>query len=346
MKKTYTAVIAIAAALVVSLAATAAILQNQPSQAGSGQLAVMGTDPPIAASGVTAASVHYSSVAAHTEGSDMSTGWVQVAGSGSMNLMASGSAQTIASSKVKAGTYDAFRYNVDSAQVTYQGHEYTAAVASATVTAASNARVLVNQSSSAAAVVDMRTIIMNTATSTNPQFVFSATAEATEVPPGAVASASLQVGATANLSGIWWSSFVASSTTQVNLVATLSSSSMVLSLQNSGNANAQIQEVIVSPISSSTYASASLPASLTGSAVFTVNSSGSLQSATSLSSSDLLTTGATVASGSATTLTYNGALSLNFGAGLIQVSGVLAGQQYIVTAIGANTYASAIVVAS
>ncbi len=347
MKKTF-AVAAIAAVVVVSLVAAAVILQYQPSQSGSGQLVVMGTDPPITATGVTASSVSYSSVSAHRAGSDMSSGWAQVSGSGTMNLMtSSGTTQTIATSKVNAGTYDAFRFNVDSCKVTYQGQEYVAAVASTTITAQSQSRVLVNDSSTAAAVVDMRTFIMNTGNSSRPQFIFSATAYATAVPPSALASVSLQLGATASLNGqAWWSDFVAESSTQVNLLATISSNSMVLNIQNTGMADAEIQEVIITPVSASAYATASLPAYFSGSAVFTVDSSSNLYSTTSIQSAALLTSGARLASGSTATLNYNGNIWLNFGTGSIQFSGVLTGQQYIVTVIGANTYASALVVAS
>jgi hypothetical protein len=347
MKKTSNAEIAIAAALVVTLAAMGAILY-QPSLAGTGQLAIMGTDPAIAASGVSDSSVHYSSVSAHRAGSDMSSGWTQVSGSGTLDLMASGSAQTMATSQVSAGTYDAFRFNVDSCKVVYQGQEYAATVASSTITAESQSRVLVNSSSTATAVaiVDMRTFIMNTGNTSKPQFFFSASAVATSVPSSAFVSASLQLGTTASLSGSWWTDFVAKSSTQVAVTGSVSSNSIVLSIHNTGSADAQAQEVVVTPASAWAYASASLPASYSGSAVFTVDGAGSLQSTTYVQSAAVLSGGASVASGSSATLTYNGNISMDFGAGTATFTGVVPGQQYIVTVIGANTYASALVVAS
>ena len=347
MKKTSNAEIAIAAALVVTLAAMGAILY-QPSLAVTGQLAIMGTDPAIAASGVSDSSVHYSSVSAHRAGSDMGSGWTQVSGTGTLDLMASGSAQTMASSQVAAGTYDAFRFNVDSCKVVYQGQEYAATVASPTITAESRSRVLVNGSSTANAValVDMRTFIMNTGNTSKPQFFFSASAVATSVPSGSFVSASLQIGTTASLSGSWWTDFAAKSSTQVDMTAQVSSRSMILSLHNSGSADAQVQEVVVTPASAWAYASASLPASYSGSAVFTVGGSGSLQSTTSVQSAAVLSGGAAVASGSSATLAYNGNISMDFGTGTATIIGVVPGQQYIVTVIGTNTYASALVVAS
>ncbi|MDE1857840.1 MAG: DUF4382 domain-containing protein [Thaumarchaeota archaeon] len=341
MKKTYVASVAIAVALVMVLAAAVAL--TNPSQAKSGTLAIMGTDPAVASSGVSDATVAYSSVYAHQSGQDMASGWTQVSGSGTMDLMASqGTAQTLATSQVSAASYDAFRFNVDSCKVVYQGQTYAATVASSTLTAQSQSKVNVNASSSAAALVDLRTFIENTATTSSPQFVFSATAVATTVPPQTTASLALQVGATLDLSSqAWWSTFMSQTSTNLNVQAIISGNTMSLTLQNAGSADAQVQEIIVTPVSGTAFLSASLPASLSGSAVFTVTSSGAVQQASSLQASALLNGGATVSSGSSANLDYTG--SAITGA---QLTGILTGEQYVVTCIGANTYASTTVVAS
>jgi hypothetical protein len=348
MKKTHIAAIAIVAAVVIVLAAAIPLLQNQPSPSGSGNLAIMGTDPAIAASGVSDATISYSSVMAHQAGSDMASGWTQVSGSGTMDLMASqGSAQTLATSQVNAASYDAFRFNVDSCRVVYQGQTYAATVSSTTLTAQSMSQVRVNSSSSAAAVVDLKTFVVNTANASKPQFVFSATAMATSVPQPTTASLSLQIGATADLSGqAWWNTFMTQTSTNLLVTGSLSSGSLVLNLQNAGGANAQVQEVIVTPASGSALVTASLPASLSGSAVFSVSGSGSVQQSSSLQASALLSGGATVATGASSTLKFSGNVIIGSSPTSIQVSGILAGQEYIVTCIGANTYASTTVVAS
>lgn len=344
MKKTHVAAIAIAAALLV-LAAAVALVQNQPSQAGSGTLAVMGTDPPYTSDGVSDATASYSSVYAHQAGSSMASGWVQVSGSGTMDLMATqGTAQTMAKSQVTAASYDAFRFNVDSVRVVYQGRTYAATVASSTITANAQSQVRVASDSDAAAVVDLRTLVLNTGASTSPQFVFSATAEATGVPSQSLVSLSLNLGGTVDLSGqAWWSAFVAQTSPDLNVAATLTSTSLSLTLQNSGGANAEVQEVIITPVSVSSYASASLPSSLTGSAVFSVGGSGSVQQSSALQASSMLSDGATVASGSSRSLSYTGSIATSSS---LQASGVVSGQQYVITCIGANTYASTTVVAS
>ncbi len=344
MKKTYVAAIAILAAFVIVLAAAVALLQYQPSQSGSGKLAVMGTDPPVTSDGVSDATVAYSSVYAHQSGYDMASGWTQVSGSGTLDLMASqGTAQTMATSQVSAASYDAFRFNVDSCRVVYQGQTYTATVASTSLTAKSQSQVRVNSSSSAAAVIDLRTFVVNTAGSSNPQFVFSASAMATAVPPRTEASLSLQAGSVLDLSGqAWWNTFVAQTSTNLVVDASLTSGSMVLNMQDSGGSNAEVQEIIVTPVSATAYATGSLPSSLSGSAIFTVTSSGSLEQSTALQASSMLNGGATLASGASGTLTYNGAIAADS-----SISGsIVSGGQYVITCIGSNTYASTTVVAS
>jgi hypothetical protein len=57
----------------------------------------------------------------------------------------------------------------------------------------------------------------------------------------------------------------------------------------------------------------------------------------------LTSSGAQLSTGSSATLNFTGGISLTFGLGSIQISGVVSGQQYLVTVIGANTFASVVV---
>ena len=93
--------------------------------------------------------------------------------------------------------------------------------------------------------------------------------------------------------------------------ATLTSASLNLVLKNTGNATADVQTVIITPIQGNASAMASLPASLTGSAVFTLSSSGSLQPSNTLQGVALLSSvGAQVSASTSTTLGYTGLISL------------------------------------
>jgi hypothetical protein len=318
-------------------------------QGSTGDFAMMATDPPVVASGVTAASVTYSSMAVHTAGSGSASGWVQLNGTGSINLMSSANvSQTIAAAKIRSGTYDMVRMGIQSASVTYHNQVYAAAVASSNITTRLQSNVQVSSAQSSAALVDLRTFVINSANSSTPQFVFSACARATTVPQGQTSSSSLQVGAQTHLQGSWWVGFKDQTSTNISIsAATLSSGSLGLQMKNTGNETANIQTVIITPISSgSAKASASLPTSLSGSAIFTVNSAGSLQASNSLQGAVLLGgSNSTLAAGSSTTLNYSGSISLGFGVIGIQLSGVVPGQQYLVTVMGANTFGSVVVTA-
>jgi uncharacterized protein DUF4382 len=318
-------------------------------QGSTGDFAMMATDPPVVASGVTAASVTYSSIAVHSAGSGNASGWVQINDTGSINLMSSANvSQTIAAAKIQSGTYDMLRLGIQSASVTYHNQVYAATVASSSITARLQSDVQVSSAQSSAAIVDLRTFVINSANASTPQFVFSACARATTVPQGQVASSSLQVRAQTHLEGSWWVAFKDQTSTNISIsAATLTSGSLGLQMKNTGNDTANIQTVIITPVSSgSAKATVTLPASLSGSAIFTVDAAGSLQAFNSLQGAVLLGgNNSTLAAGSSTSLNYGGSISLGFGVIGIQLSGIVPGQQYLVTVIGPNTFGSIVVTA-
>ena len=318
-------------------------------QGSTGGFAMMATDPPVVASGVTAASVTYNSMAVHSAGSSNASGWVHLNGTGSISLMSTANvSQTIAAAKIQSGTYDMVRLGIQSASVTYHNQVYAAAVASSNLTARLRSNVQVSSGQSSAALVDLRTFVINSANASTPQFVFSACARATTVPQGQVASSSLQVGAQTQLQGSWWVGFKDQTSTNISIsAATVTSGSLSLQMKNTGNDTAVIQTVVITPVQSgSARATVGLPTSLSGSAIFTVNSAGSLQASNSLQGAVLLGgNDSTVAAGSSTTLTYNGSISLGLGVIGLQLSGVVPGQQYLVTVMGADTFGSMVVTA-
>ena len=317
--------------------------------ANTGDFAMMATDPPTAASGVSSATVTYSGLAVHSAGSGSASGWTQLNGSGTINLMSSVNvSQTIAAAQVQSGTYDMVAMNVTSGTVVYNGQTYPAAIASGNLNIRLNSDVQVNSSTPSAAIVDLRTFVINAGSTSSPQFVISASAKATSVPPNAMTTASLQVGATASLKGqAWWTAFQDQTATKIDITsATMTSNSLSLQLSNSGNSSGDVQTIVVTPVSGSGSANASLPDSLSGSAVFTVGSGSSVQASNSLQGAILLnSTGTVVSAGSSATLSYNGSISLNFGLGSLQLTGVVSGQTYLVTVMGANTFANVVVVA-
>src|SRR5271155_1983046 len=303
-------------------------------QGSSADFAMMATDPPVVASGVTAATATYSSLAVHTAGDSNATGWVQLIGTGAIDLMSSENvSQTIAAAKIRGGAYDMVRMSIQSASVTYDNKVYAATVASSNITSRLQSDAQVTSSQSAAAIVDLRTFVINAANSSQPQFVFSATAKSTTVPPSATTSASMQVGAQTNLQGTWWVGFQDQTSTNVTVTsAAPTSGSLSLQLKNAGNSSAYIQTIVITPVSASgTLAVATVPSSLSGSAVFAVNDSAQVQASNSLQVAALLGgTGTQCAAGSSVTLSYSGNISLGLGVAGIQLNGVVSGQQYVV----------------
>ncbi len=375
MKKIYAVGIAVVLAVVILVAAGLSIAnQSNPSttsttslgsstssassvattssgttgQQGPSQFAVLATDPPISAAGVTHAYATYNGAAVHNAADSQSTGWVEMSASGTIDLVNSANVgQTVASAKVKGGTYDMVRLNITSAVVTYNNSNYTATVASGTTTAHMQDDAQVGGSASSAAVIDLRTFVINTGNTSKAQFTIAASGQATALPPSAVTSGSLEVGAKSDLQAqAWWKAFVDQTSSKVEVSSvTLTNTSLGLQAENSGNATAAIETVIVTPISSGGSANISLPGSLTGSAVFTVDGSGSLQASNSLQAAVLLLgSSAQLNSGASTSLSFSGAISLSFGL-LAHLTGVVSGQQYLVTLMGPNTFASAVVVA-
>lgn len=319
------------------------------SSSTQGQMALMATDPPVTASGVTRIVVQYNGLAVHEEGSGSSSGWVSLNTSGSLDLTSTVNiSQTIAVAKLGAGSYDMVRLNITSAIVTYHSQNYTATVRTGELTIHMTGNVQVNSSASSAALVDLRTFVMNSANSTSPQFYLSASAVATGVPSSDVTSASLQVGSRLDLTGRpWFTKFEDQTSAKLAISsATLTSNSLSLGIMNSGNTTANIKTVIITPVRAGTRANASLPSSFTGSAIFTVGSSGSLQSAGSLSLQSILAVaGLNMTSSASTTLSFSGVISLNLGLNVGLGTGIVSGQQYLVTVVGDNAFASTTVVA-
>ena len=320
------------------------------SSSGQGKLAMQMTDPPIVAAGVSSAVVTYDGVEVHSAASSQTDGWVQMNARGTINLTSSANVgQTIASANIQSGVYDQVRVNITSGTVTYHNQQYKATIASGSLTVQMQQSAHVNTSVTTQAIIDLRTFVINSGNTSSPQFIFSASAKATAEPASAVTSSSTQVGSETSLQGQeWYVAFTDQTSTNATITsATLTADSLNLAVKNTGNATADIQTVIITPVSSSARASSTLPASLDGSAVFALTSSGSLQASNTLQGVALLaSSGTQINAASSTTLSYTGLLSLGFGStGGLQISGIVSGQSYLVTCMGANTFASTIVVA-
>lgn len=356
--------------LVVAVIAAAVVL-SYPSPTGTnasgsnGKMAVMGTDPYSSGSN-SQEYVDYYQIQAHrtqaggqpsssttttvstTQGGS-SAGWVKLNASGTLHLNTLVNAsQTLALASISAGTYDAIRLYITSVTVTYNGQNYTAHMGSDMITASLSGNAQVSGSSTTVVLFDMRTVVVNTGSSSSPQLVFTSSARADVVASSDVTSASLQVGARTDLStSSWFQAFAHENARFEITAAAISSSSLSVTVKDSGAETANATLVIVTPVSVLANAQVVIPDSLQGSAVFVVGPGGSL---TAVSSASLLAqvtspgSGLSVSSSSSATMMFSGAIQFGTGVGL--QAGVQTGQSYLVTVIGTNTVASTTVTAT
>ncbi len=311
-------------------------------------MAMLVTDPTMTASGVTKVYVRYSGEEVHSSGAAGASGWVNLNSSGSIELESSvNSTLTVASAKVPSGAYDAARLDVSSVTVLCNGQNYTANALSSQLTARMETRAQVNASSSVAAVVDMHTLIVNSGNSSRPQFDFSGSAKATVVPGNDVGTTALAVGSRMDLNGqAWWAAFSSQTTAKLHITSvTLTSGSVVVKVSNTGGDNTTVHAVVVTPVSMMGGAGMQVPAGFSGSSVITANSNSTAQVAGQASAQAMFGgSGTDLSSGSSTTLAFSGTIQINVG-GVISMSGVVPGQQYMVTCISGDTAVSTTVTA-
>ena len=123
---TSAAVAAIAAIALISAAilSPGMLALGSTSTAQSGTVAVFSDDPPTAPNGVTAVYATYSDVQVHVSNAGNESGWYDLHSSGEINLMSVIKVDRIGSTSVPAGTYNALRFNITAATVTYESRNY------------------------------------------------------------------------------------------------------------------------------------------------------------------------------------------------------------------------------
>ena len=315
------------------------------------------TDPPHVPAGVTAVYAYYYGLAVHGP-----QGWTKVAAPGAIELMGTVNvAQTLASANIPTGSYDQVRFKLTSAQVTYNGVNYTATVVQGDyLTIRITQNIVVSGSQPAAALIDIQPMVMNVGDKSSPQFVLWAEAKAFPVPSAQVSEAIGREGYRLSLRGLdWWDN----DETQANVSlavsgVSLSSDSLSLAVADGGTTGTWLKLVVVSQANPTLGISGddSVPSAITGSAVFVILSNGTLvqfapllplhtsmpmvrfENQTSVLDV-LLTAGYNLTAGSSVHLSYSGSIQLSFGL-FAQPDGIVAGTTYWVTIVGDNTIAS------
>ncbi len=338
----------------------------------TGTLSLLLTDPPTVPTGVTAVYATYRNVAVHVSGAGNQTGWTETNTTGTIDLIKLVNVSaTIATVKVSSGVYDALRFNISSAEVTYNAKNYTAFVPRAMISVRISGGIAVNPVNKSATIIDMYPTVVNIGSKSTPEFIVNAAASVYGVPHNDFNDQMGKVGSMMQLSGqAWWKQISENYTANIQVTsATLSSNSLSITIKNTGTKSVNLSAISVAPIGSECAPSAGngkghgndmMPECFTGSAFFVVQDNGTLTSLSSLlpvhftpysngeshQSGIFANQGYLLAAGKSVTLTYSKAITFSLMMGGKQATGPVKGQQYSVSVTGQEALAETIVVAS
>lgn len=269
---------------------TQASAQSKVAAGDQGTLSVLLTDPPSVPANVTAVYVTYSNVGVHVGKAGNQTGWTNANVTGTIDLMKMVNvSSTIAIVKVSTGVYNALRFNVSSALVTFNGDNYTAFVPKAELTVIIPGGIQVNSTSTAGAIIDMHPTVLNIGSRSTPEFIVDTAASVFSVPPSAITNAIQHVGAVMGIGNQgWWQRINEQYTANISITsASVANGSLSVTIQNTGNQSVTLSTLTVAPVGSECAAPQSSqnhmapPLCLTGSAVFLVQNDSTLKSVSS-----------------------------------------------------------------
>ena len=261
-----------------SQASSASQVNSSTLLAGSqGTVDVLLTDPPNVPTGVTAVYVTYSNVAVHVSGAGNQSGWTNSNTAGTINLMKLVNiSTTIASIKVTTGVYNALRFNISSAAVTFNGKNYTAFVPRALLTVLIPGGLRVNATTSSAEIIDMSPTVLNIGSGSTPEFIISMAASCFRIPQSVVVATKGidRRGFILGLTGTaWWSKIQESYTANVTISgASLSASSVSVTVKNTGSKSLNLSAIFVTPLGYECAAQTSTSSTTSSTATTTTSS--------------------------------------------------------------------------
>ncbi|TLX98812.1 MAG: DUF4382 domain-containing protein, partial [Thaumarchaeota archaeon] len=176
------------------------------SSKAPGTLSVLLTDPPHVPLGVTKVYIAYSNLAVHVSEAGNQSGWTLLKSDGSIELLGTVNvSQTISSVKIAAGEYNLLRFNISSAQVTYNGKNYTAFVPRSALIVPIVGGIEVNASKPSATIINIQPTVYNIGSASNPEFMIRHWAKAFPVPSSQVTEEEEHEGHRLSLIGkVWW----------------------------------------------------------------------------------------------------------------------------------------------
>src|SRR3989449_10673748 len=335
------------------------------SNRAPGTLSVLLTDPPHVPVGVTKVYISYSNLQVHVSEAGNKSGWTLLKYGGSIELLSTVTVdQTISSVKIAAGDYSLLRFNISSAQVTYNGKNYTAFVPTSALTVPIVGGIEVNAYKPSATIVNIQPTVYNIGSESNPEVMIRHWAKAFPVPSSQVTQEEEHEGTRLSLIGkAWWTDVQERYTSNAQITsAALTPTSLSVTVKNTGNQTTKLRLVVVAPVTLMGVEHDRPPAVLAGSAIFIVLPNQTLVSIQkyilaahqqAVGAEDLVTAltsgGYNLTIGASGTLTYTGNITLGFNIPYVQPlqagQSIVPGQQYLVSVIGDEALASQVVVA-
>lgn len=361
------ALVVAASILAVAIFSGVSLLPNtNTSNKAPGTLSVLLTDPPHVPLGVTKVYIAYSNLQVHVSEAGNQSGWTLLKSSGSIELLSTiNIGQTITSVKIAAGEYNLLRFNISSAQVTFNGKNYTAFVPTSALTVPIVGGIQVNASKPSATIINIQPTVYNIGSASNPEFIIRHWAKAFPVPSSEVTAEEEHEGTKVSLIGkAWWTDVQERYTSNAQITsATLTPSSLSVTVKNTGNQTTKLRLVVVAPLTLMGVEHDRPPAVLAGSAIFIV-----LPNETLVSMQKYILTahqqgaevgdivkalasgGYNLTVGASGTLGYKGAITLGFNVPVVVQplqtgQSIVPGQQYLVSVLGDEALASQVVVA-
>lgn len=344
---------------------TSATSSSSGQSGPQGTLSILLTDPPNAPAGVTKVYVTYSNLQVHVSEAGNQSGWTQVKQQGTIELMGTVNiSQTISSAKVPSGDYNLIRFNISSAQVTFNGKNYTGFVPSAELTVPIIHGIEVNASKPSATIINITPTVVNIGSDSTPEFIVRPVATAYPVPSSGVTSDIENDGFRLNLNAqVWWKHIQQQYTANLQLSsATLTTNSFSITALNTGNSSTTLRLVTISPLAGvlvGDHGKMHNFPTIFGSAVYVVLPNGTILPVQNIFPTPMMEGeshgtvanaffgqgGLVLAAGASHTLDYSGSIQLGFSLHIISVGTVVPGQQYLITVLGDQSVASIVVVA-
>ena len=326
---------------------------TQSSNGQSGTLALLMTDPPTIPAGVSAVYINYSDVQVHISNAGNQTGWTDMQSSGDINLLSIvNSSQTIATANITAGVFNALKFNISSAVITFQSQNYTTNLVyqqhSLFVTIPGG--ITITNGLTSGAIIEMAPTVLLLGNTTNPTFAFMPEAQGYTLAANSIAIHPR----TGDRDDYRGSISDHDSDTHFQMTAlAVSPSTIAITVQNTGSENIRFKFAALT--STTTVSGGWVPSSSFGSIskiseFFVVVQNGSLVPLTAATYKGIVQTlalaGYNLAPNQSVTFTYSGVVTIG---ALAQLQGktptqpINIGQRYVMTIVGSGTFARSLV---